>query len=128
MAVFSALLASCGGKGTKPEGSSMPESAGVVEKIAAVEKQTDSSGTTELFVPRESVFSRGPLSGVYVVGNDGRVAVRWISPGHEENGRMVVLGGLDAGERIVGNSTARLEEGKLVKEQVPETKEVTSHE
>lgn len=125
---FSAVLTSCGGKEVKSVGGTKPETAVAVEQIATVEKRTGSSGTVELLVPGESVFSRGPLSGVYVVGSDGRIAVRWISRGHEDNGRLIVLGGLDAGERIVGKYTTRLEEGMVVKEQVSETKEVQSHE
>jgi hypothetical protein len=125
---FTAVLTSCGGKEVKSAGDTKPETAVAVEQIATVEKRTDSSGAAELLVPRESIFSRGPLSGVYVVGTDDRVAVRWISPGHDENGRQVVLGGLDAGERIVGKYTTQLEEGMVVKEQVSEIKEVQSHE
>jgi hypothetical protein len=127
IAVLPALLAGCG-KGNTPAGREAPGPPVTVERIVAVEKRIDHEGAAELLIPEESVFRRGALSGVLVVGTDARIVVRWINPGRSEGGYLVVLGGLDAGERLIGRYSRQLEEGMQVQEQVSEIKEVQSHE
>lgn len=54
-----------------------------------------------LVVPREAVVYRSEVTGVYVVYDDGRVALRHVRLGRElEDGQREVLAGLSAGERI----------------------------
>jgi len=124
----SADLTGCRGKEPAHRGSGPVQAPAVVERIVSVENRANASGTSELLVPEASVFHRGALAGVWVVGSDGSVTIRWINPGRTENGYLVILGGLDAGERIVGKSGIELDEGMAVKEQVSEIKEVQSHE
>lgn len=70
--------------------------------------------TTVLAVPETALVSRGPLTGVFVVGGDGRVRLRWITIGERRDGHAEVLTGLDTGERIVTQPPPGLEDGRLV--------------
>jgi RND family efflux transporter MFP subunit len=54
-----------------------------------------------LVVPKEAVVYRSEVTGVYVVKEDGSVALRQIRLGRPtENGRFVVLAGLAEGDRV----------------------------
>ena len=54
-----------------------------------------------LVVPRDAVIYRSEVSGVYVVGEDGRVALRHVRLGRGlDDGSVEVLAGLTPGERI----------------------------
>ncbi len=123
-----AALVACGGNGRLTHGITPQVEPVAVESIVSVEKRPLLSGTTELVIPEAAVFHRGPLAGVYVVDGEGRAVIRWIDMGRSANGDVVVLGGLDAGERIVGNSSVQLEDGMPVKLQVSESKEAVPHE
>lgn len=126
--VVSADLTGCRGKEPAHRGNGPIQEPAVVERIVSVENRINASGASELLVPEASVFHRGALAGVWVVGSDGSLTIRWINSGRTGNGYMIILGGLDAGERIVGRAGIQLEEGMVVKEQVSEIKEVQSHE
>ncbi len=67
-----------------------------------------------LTVPREAVFRRGQLEGVYIVEEDGRAYLRWISTGREFAEGIEVLAGLDSGEVVVISSDSRLKDGQRV--------------
>jgi RND family efflux transporter MFP subunit len=54
-----------------------------------------------LLVPRSSVVERGELTGVFVVGADSVSRLRWIKLGQPVDGRVEVLSGLNAGERVL---------------------------
>ncbi len=52
-------------------------------------------------VPLQTVAFRSELTGVYVVGEDGRVSLRQVRLGERhEDGRITVLAGLSPGERV----------------------------
>lgn len=53
-----------------------------------------------LFVPARSVLRRAELTGVYVVGADGRPLLRQVRLGRAEGDRIEVLSGVAAGERV----------------------------
>ncbi|MBS0446008.1 MAG: efflux RND transporter periplasmic adaptor subunit [Proteobacteria bacterium] len=53
-----------------------------------------------LYVPARSVVRRAELSAVYVVGADGRPALRQVRTGPVAGDRIEVLAGLAAGERV----------------------------
>ncbi|NTV60246.1 MAG: hypothetical protein HGA77_02965 [Chlorobiaceae bacterium] len=126
--VLSALFGACSDKGRLPKANMEQETAVAEVSIVTVEKRTDPAGTTEFVIPEAAVFRRGALTGVYVVGGDGRAVVRWINPGRSANGELVVLGGLDAGEQVAGSASVGLVDGAPVKAQVSETNERESHE
>ena len=55
----------------------------------------------ELLIPRSAVVYRSEVTGVYVIGPDGRISLRHIRLGHNiDDQSVVVLAGLDAGERV----------------------------
>ena len=54
----------------------------------------------ELTVPKQTVVQRSEVTGVYVVDDDGRIRLRQIRTGRALNGDVVVLSGLDEGERV----------------------------
>jgi len=67
-------------------------------------------------VPEEAIVRRGPLTGVFVVedGDAPTAGLRWITLGRSREGRVEVLTGLSAGERLVVRPDARLEDGQPV--------------
>ena len=123
IACIPVLLAGCGNEKQAPGDSGQSQPPIAVERIVQAEMSRGTAGADVLLVPGEAIFHRGPLAGVYVVDANGKISVRWISPGHHENGFQAVLGGLEAGERVVGTYDPRLEEGMRVKLQVSETKD-----
>jgi RND family efflux transporter MFP subunit len=68
----------------------------------------------ELVVPREAVVYRSEVTGVYVVDADGQLQLRQIRLGRVLDERVVVLAGLDEGERVALDPIAA---GRLLKEQ-----------
>ncbi len=55
----------------------------------------------QLVVPEQAVVYRGEVTGVYVVDDNGRVALRQIRAGKTtRDGKIVVLAGLSEGERV----------------------------
>ncbi len=55
----------------------------------------------QLLIPKSAVAYRSEVTGVYVVAPDGRIGFRQIRLGAEQDhGRVSVLAGLDAGERV----------------------------
>jgi len=127
-AVMPGLLGGCGKEQQQSSGREKEEIPLPVERIVSVESNADASGNVVLLVPRRAVFHQGELAGVYAVGNDGHISVRWVRPGRIEGESRVILGGLDAGEEIVGSFNAPLREGARVKQQVSVIKEVQSNE
>ena len=56
---------------------------------------------TALIVPESAIVRRGELDGVFVVGADGRAALRWVKLGRRSGESVEVLSGLAAGERYL---------------------------
>jgi multidrug efflux system membrane fusion protein len=54
-----------------------------------------------LRVPRTAVVHRGQLDGLFVVDEAGRARLRWVRLGRVEDDRVLILSGLEAGERFV---------------------------
>jgi membrane fusion protein, multidrug efflux system len=57
-------------------------------------------GDDRLFVPAQAVLRRAELTGVYVVGRDGKPLLRQVRLGRTDAGRVEVLSGLAPGERV----------------------------
>lgn len=66
---------------------------------AAVLTVPSASAERTLLVPQEAIVREGDLTGVRVVRN-GRAELRWVRLGELRAGRVVVLSGLNAGERV----------------------------
>jgi RND family efflux transporter MFP subunit len=71
-------------------------------------------GDARLVVPASALFSRGGLTGVYVL-DAGRARLRWVAAGAAAAGETEVRAGLAAGERVVLDP-AGLEDGAAVVE------------
>jgi membrane fusion protein, multidrug efflux system len=53
-----------------------------------------------LFVPSQALVRRAELVSVYVIGRDGKPALRQVRPGHSVSGEVEILSGVAAGERV----------------------------
>ncbi|MBZ4220247.1 MAG: hypothetical protein LAC69_08735 [Chlorobium sp.] len=106
------LVAGCGNQEQGPKISQSQEPPVAVESIAVLAVKDD--GGEVLLVPAKAIFHKGELSGVFVVGADNRLTVRWISTGRSMNNDFVVLSGLDKEERVVGSYSPALHEGVTV--------------
>ena len=67
-----------------------------------------------LFVPERAVAARGGLEIAWVVGADGRAALRYVRTGPRGGGSVEIRSGLEAGERVVLDPPADLEAGTRV--------------
>ncbi len=68
-----------------------------------------------VIVPTEAVQPGAEGTFVYVVKSDSTVEARPVQLGQENEGHVVVLSGLDAGERVVTTNQYRLEPGTRVR-------------
>ena len=67
-----------------------------------------------LLVAESAIVVRGGLEIAWVVGADGRASLRYVRTGSRRDGRVEVLSGLEAGERVVLGPPADLEGGTRV--------------
>jgi RND family efflux transporter MFP subunit len=86
----------------------LPENAtdlypGMFVKVAFVVGETD-----RLLVPATAVVDRGDVTAVYVIDAAGRTSLRQIRPGHRFDGKVEVLAGLSAKERIATDPVAAM--------------------
>ena len=104
--------------------SGKPELPAAVEHIVPVRSGGGAAGEAEfLLVPQSAIVRRGELTGILVVGADDRLSLRWIRTGRLMQSDVVVLGGLDKGEFIVGTYDPALHEGVTVKKSPRVTEE-----
>jgi multidrug efflux pump subunit AcrA (membrane-fusion protein) len=61
-----------------------------------------------LLVPVEALVERGDVTAVYVIDASGRATLRQIRPGHRFDGKVEVLAGLSAKERIAVDPIAAM--------------------
>jgi len=73
------------------------------------------ASTERLTVPESAIVTRGQLSFVYLVGADMHARLRIIATGDASGGRVEVLSGLSAGDRVVVNPPATLADGQKVR-------------
>jgi hypothetical protein len=107
------FVAGCGNQEQGPKKSRSQESPVAVES-SPVRTAVDAGGGEIVLVPATAIFHKGELAGVFVVGADNRLSVRWISTGRSMNNDVVVLGGLDKGEIVVGTFSPALQEGVTI--------------
>ncbi len=67
-----------------------------------------------IIVPRTALLNRGQLQGVYVVGADGQVTLRYVTLGKPSGADVELLSGVNAGERLVASTDGRDLAGKKV--------------
>lgn len=67
-----------------------------------------------LVIPATAFVDRGGLTGVYVVDANGRLNFRWLRTEHGTQDGLVVLAGLEPGERIVQTPTSKMREGDRI--------------
>jgi multidrug efflux pump subunit AcrA (membrane-fusion protein) len=108
--------------GTQPEGRQAEESALSPLPFALSPSTLLRSGAfararfrvgerTAVLVPREAVYERGQLTGVFVVEADGTVRARLVRLGKSLDGKVEVLSGLKPGERIASRIVPGLVDG-----------------
>lgn len=66
-------------------------------------------------VPEQALFTRGQLTGVYVVGPDGIARFRIVTVGKRAEGQAEILSGLSEGDEIVSTGVERVNDGAKVK-------------
>lgn len=69
----------------------------------------------ELSVPREAITVFGQMERVFVV-QEGRARLRLVKSGRREGDRVILLAGVEAGERVVLQPPATLRDGQAVEE------------
>lgn len=67
-----------------------------------------------LLVPAASIVTRGELTGLYTVNDDGVISLRLVRIGRREDGLAEVLSGLSAGERIIVRGVSRAVDGGVL--------------
>jgi RND family efflux transporter MFP subunit len=67
-----------------------------------------------LFIPRDALITRGDLSGVYAVNEDGIVTLRFVKTGKISEGKIEVLSGLSEGEKIIVKGIEKAVDGGKV--------------
>jgi hypothetical protein len=119
------FLSGCGNSEVPPVKIGKAEPAVTVENIVPVRTAGGAEGEAEvLLVPKKSIVRQGELTGILVVGADDRLSMRWIRTGRlMMNGDVVVLGGLDKEESVVGTYNPALNEGVTVKKSQRVTEE-----
>jgi RND family efflux transporter MFP subunit len=78
----------------------LPASAGLRSGLFARLALPAPEGEARLLVPRQALFERGGLSGVFVV-DQGRARLRWVAAGAISDGLIEVRAGLEPGETVV---------------------------
>lgn len=68
-----------------------------------------------LTVAAAAIVTRGQLTFVYLVDGESRARLRIVSTGAARDGRVEVLAGLSAGDRVVTNPPAALTDGQKVR-------------
>lgn len=66
-------------------------------------------------VPESAIVQRGQLTGVYVVGADGKVQFRIVTTGRSSEGAVEILSGVSEGDEIANSEIDKLSDGTKVK-------------
>jgi len=73
------------------------------------------SKESKLLISKKSIITKGQLTGVYTVNQQGEAMLRWIRLGKEYGNNVEVLSGLTAGEQLIISSSSKITDGILVK-------------
>jgi multidrug efflux pump subunit AcrA (membrane-fusion protein) len=69
----------------------------------------------KLLIPKSSIITKGQLTGIYTVNQQGEAMLRWIRLGKESGENVEVLSGLTINEEIIVSSQSKITDGILVK-------------
>ncbi|WP_144277104.1 efflux RND transporter periplasmic adaptor subunit [Chlorobium sp. KB01] len=123
---FALLVSGCGNQAGTHAVKEREPAPVAVGTLVPVRTSGEAGGREVLLVPASSVFRNGDLAGVLVVGNDQRITRRWIRIGRIVKGDVVVLGGVDKGELVVGEYNPELGDGVTVIKSPKVTEEAES--
>jgi RND family efflux transporter MFP subunit len=71
-------------------------------------------GRPTLLVPREALFKRGQLEGLFLVNKENTVRLRWVRTGTRYTDQVEILSGLNPRDTIVVQSDHKLIDGQIV--------------
>lgn len=97
-----------------PNSNEFPLKAGMYGNVK-IQPTNENSGEQGLFVPRNAVVGSVKDASVYVLQNDGTVALRQVRVGEESGDMVLILDGLTEGETVVTTGQINLSNGKKVK-------------
>jgi multidrug efflux pump subunit AcrA (membrane-fusion protein) len=98
----------------------VPNLAGVQLRSGVYGKARFISGQRQaLAIPKTAISQRGQLTGVFVVDQSGLARLRLIKTGRPFGDNVEILSGLKAGELIVINGPATIQDGTRVREAAP---------
>lgn len=98
----------------------VPNLAGVQLRSGIYGKARFISGQRQaLAIPKTSISQRGQLTGVFVVDQAGLARLRLIKTGRAFGDNVEILSGLNAGEQIVIEGPATIQDGTRVREVAP---------
>jgi RND family efflux transporter MFP subunit len=69
----------------------------------------------KLLIPKSSIITKGQLTGIYTVNQQGEAMLRWIRLGKEYGDYVEVLSGVTINEQIIVSSQSKITDGILVK-------------
>jgi multidrug efflux pump subunit AcrA (membrane-fusion protein) len=99
---------------------SVPNLAGVQLRSGVYGKARFISGQRQaLAIPKTAISQRGQLTGVFVVDQSGVARLRLIKIGRAFGDNVEILSGLNAGDLIVINGPATIQDGTRVREAAP---------
>ncbi|HKJ30714.1 MAG TPA: efflux RND transporter periplasmic adaptor subunit [Balneolales bacterium] len=65
-------------------------------------------------VPASALVNRGQLTGIYTLGSNNEVILRWVRTGRKVGSDVEILSGLSKGDRYIASYDGRLREGQKV--------------
>ncbi len=98
-----------------PDDRIVPEMGAKVFFLEGDAPEGEAAGATRLFLPEDALQGGGGAPFVWLV-RAGRVERRSVVAGERARGRVEILGGLKASDRVVAGDAAALEEGMAVRE------------
>lgn len=75
----------------------------------------DTTATTGVMVPIESIINNNQLTGLYTISSNNRAMLRWVRLGKKMGNQVEVLSGLAKNETFIMQADGRLYNGALVK-------------
>lgn len=75
----------------------------------------NAASKAKVVIPENGLVTRGELIGTYVISKDNKAVLRWIRTGKTFENQVEVLSGLTAGEQIILDAPASVEDGSLLK-------------